>query len=94
MTPMRIVLDPESVNEVLKQEGMEEGSCPIEAFLLQGEATTSGNSAVMLIIQLPDGTKAPAKTTLRLMEMAVTAARIRSGPHRETAFDMVQGKKQ
>jgi hypothetical protein len=86
---MRIILDPDSVNELLAQEGLEVGWRPIEAFLLQRKGTASGNSAVMLLVQLPDGTKALAKTTLRLMEMAVTAARIRSGPHIDTAFDLV-----
>lgn len=83
MTPMQIILDPEGVNEKLVAEGMEDGNCPIEAFLLQRDGTGSGNAAAMLIVVLPDGKKVLAKTTLRLLEMAVQTARVAAGPHVE-----------
>jgi len=38
----------------------------------------------MIVVQLPNGEKVLAKTTLRLLEMAVMAARTSVGPHIDT----------
>ena len=82
MTPMRIVVDREAVNLELEQLGLEDGSVPIQAMLLQHEGTEAGNAAVMLVVEV-DGQPVLAKTTLRLLEMGVMACRGAAGPHRE-----------
>lgn len=79
-TAMSIILGQDAVNETLIKEGMEDGNCPIESFLIQRQGAGM-NAAVMLIVVLPDGKKVLAKTTLRLMEMGVNAARLAVGPH-------------
>lgn len=81
MTPMHIITDPNLVDEKLEAEGMLEGSCPIEALLLQHSGTHTGNAAAMLIVVLPDGRKVLAKTTLRLLELGVAACRAAAGAH-------------
>ena len=82
MPAMRIVIDPQAVNDELEREGLLEGSAPIESFLIQREGAPP-NAAVMLVIDV-DGKKVLAKTTLRLLEMAVHAARTSVGPHIDT----------
>lgn len=83
MTPLKIVLDPEGVDEILDAEELATGFCPIEYFLVQYPGTPGGNAAAMLVVVLPDGSKVLAKTTLRLLELAVQGARARAGPHVE-----------
>lgn len=83
MPAMRIVIDPQAVNDELEREGMLEGSVPIESFLIQRDGAPP-NAAVMIVVQLPNGEKVLAKTTLRLLEMAVMAARSSVGPHIDT----------
>lgn len=78
MADMSLVIDQNRVNEVLKEHGLERGSVPVEAVLMQHGGTSSGQPAVMLIIEV-DGRKVLAKTTLRMLETACRAMRSASG---------------
>lgn len=78
MTPMTIIVRADVVNEFLAEHGLEEGCVPIQTALMHHEGTVSGQPALMLVIEV-DGKKVLAKTTLRLMEMAVRAMRAASG---------------
>lgn len=90
MTPMTIVVHPEEVDKILRENGLEIGSAPITHAMLQGgsamataEGKPSPNAALLLVIEV-DGKPVLAKTTLRLMELAIKAMRSIHGPHVDT----------
>lgn len=72
MTVMRVLVDETEVNNFLTEHGLEQGAAPIEVALLQYEGTVAGGPALMLVLDV-GGRKVLAKTTLRLMDMAVHA---------------------
>lgn len=78
MTPMQIIVRLDAVNEYLAEHNLEDGSSPILVALMQRDGTSSGQPALMLVIEV-EGRKVLAKTTLRLMEGACRAMRVASG---------------
>jgi hypothetical protein len=79
MTPMNLIVDPIAVDAFLHKHNLENGSAPIETILMQHGGTSSGQPAVLLIIDAADGQKIVAKTTLRLLEASCRAMRAASG---------------
>jgi hypothetical protein len=71
-TSMHVLLDENDVDEYLAKQGLQYGSVPIEVALLQYQGTVRGAPAIMLVLDI-EGRKVLAKTTLKLMEMAVRA---------------------
>jgi hypothetical protein len=69
-TRMQVLLHEEDVDQYIAQHGLEYGSVPIDVALLQYQGTVRGAPAIMLVLEV-EGRKVLAKTTLKLMEMAV-----------------------
>lgn len=71
MTPLRVLIDPISVDEYLDEYHLASGHAHVEAVLLQSRGTEQGNAAVELVI-LHDGQRFLAKTSHRLLDGAMT----------------------
>lgn len=83
MTPIKMILDPQLVNDYLTEHKLTEGYAPIEIACIQLDgAIPSGHPAVMFVIEV-DGRKVLAKTTLRLLEATCIAMRAASGVLRD-----------
>jgi hypothetical protein len=83
VTPLDVIVHPLAVNEYLTKHNLESGYAPIEAVLMQFHQTPPvGQPQLMIVIEV-DGKKVVAKTTLRLMEAAVSAMRAASGMDRD-----------
>lgn len=81
MTAINVILQPEAVNARIEAAGLSEGpTVPIETVLLQRHHDDpTGKGSVMFIVEV-DGKRVVAKTTLRLMEIAVRSMRAAAGP--------------
>jgi hypothetical protein len=80
LTATRLLLSEEAVDAYLTDHGLQEGACPVRAVLLQLHGTTSGQPAVMFVVEV-DGKKVIAKITLNTL-IAVTGG-MRAGAERE-----------
>lgn len=78
MPAARVILDGNDVNAYLVEHGLVDAYAPISAALMQGHGMSSGQPALMLVIEV-DGKKVLAKTSLQIMETICSSMRAASG---------------
>ena len=91
MTPLRITVDPDLVDETLEEKGMQSGFAPITDALLQRVGTAPGEHPAILLIVNVDGKEVLAKTTLVLMRAAVSGMEARLNMDAAEAAKREQG---
>lgn len=71
MNAVQLLLGEPDASRYLEAHDLVEGYCEIEAILLQAHGTEEGRPCVLLAVVLDDGTRVVAKTTYRLLQMAL-----------------------
>ena len=91
MTPLRVITTPELVDEYLRDNDLTEGNVPIEVLLVQHSGTSGDKPAVMIVVNV-DGELVVAKTSLRLLEGAMTTIEGALQSERLTSDDAIRAR--
>ncbi len=83
VTPLRVILDEQLVNDFVRERGLEYGAERLEAVLMQLHGTSRGMPCAMLVFEV-EGKPVMVKTTLRNFLIAAKSL--------ETCAEMHLGK--
>jgi len=81
MPMLRMLTNEDEVNAYLLEHHLTRGYVTIDVALMQGGGMSSGQPAVLLVLEI-DGRKVVAKTSLQILETMTSAMRGASGMKR------------